>query len=691
MKLLSIQLENFRPFFGKTPALVLGTPGPHNVTVVHGSNGAGKTALLNAFTWALYGQVTRGFQYPEQLINKRALRNVSSGEMAEAWVELRFEHGDWQYSLRRTARARLEGATAVSTGEPAATLQSCGPDGRWKQERHIEDAIGRILPVDLHGYFFFDGERIERIVDARDEEQAELGKATKTLLGLEILIRAATHLDKVRRDLEKELQEVGDSATKGLLEEKRAKEVERERLGAEVKEVEKNRVENENFRREIDRRLRELKEVEDVQKRRDQLQDEQERRIGVLDDTRRELADLVSTKSFAVFLGPAMESFGETIEALRERGELPAGIKQQFVEDLLGKGTCICGRELGLGTPPRMAVEDWKARAGLGDVEEKAIRMGGEIRALKQLVPDTVQRVDRLQRRNFAEREELARIERELDEIRARLEHNPKEEISRLELRRTEVGERISSADRELGGLAEQLETIGREIEALDQRLSRQQIVEEKQRVARERVMAARDARKRVVEVRRLVEQEFRSGLEELVGETFRRISVTPYTPEIGDDWALRLLESSGGQALVVPASQGENQILSLAFIASIIKLAKRKAAEDNPIGPASAVYPMVMDSPFGSLDPIYRHQIAEHVPVLADQVVLMLTESQWRGEVEQSLRGKVGRTYVMTYHTTRDDVEAVEMDVGGELVPLVKRSPNEFEYTEVREVGDGR
>jgi DNA sulfur modification protein DndD len=39
-----------------------------------------------------------------------------------------------------------------------------------------------------------------------------------------------------------------------------------------------------------------------------------------------------------------------------------------------------------------------------------------------------------------------------------------------------------------------------------------------------------------------------------------------------------------------------------------------------------SSTFPIVMDSPFGSLDEIYRWQVANLLPPLADQVIVMAT-----------------------------------------------------------------
>lgn len=45
MKLISLQLCNFRQFYGKTPPIIFAS-GSRNTTVIHGNNGAGKTTFL---------------------------------------------------------------------------------------------------------------------------------------------------------------------------------------------------------------------------------------------------------------------------------------------------------------------------------------------------------------------------------------------------------------------------------------------------------------------------------------------------------------------------------------------------------------------------------------------------------------------------------------------------------------------
>ncbi|NER04865.1 MAG: ATP-binding protein, partial [Okeania sp. SIO3C4] len=151
--------------------------------------------------------------------------------------------------------------------------------------------------------------------------------------------------------------------------------------------------------------------------------------------------------------------------------------------------------------------------------------------------------------------------------------------------------------------------------------------------------------------------------------------------------YELTLVENTGGEDALVAASTGENQILSLAFIGSIIDEVRIWSQKNTLMGPDSSTFPIVMDSPFGSLDEIYRRQIANIIPQLANQLVVLVTKTQWRGEVAEEMADYIGREYVLSYNSPKLDCEEDAIQLNGESYALVKRSPNEFEYTEVLEV----
>lgn len=64
-----------------------------------------------------------------------------------------------------------------------------------------------------------------------------------------------------------------------------------------------------------------------------------------------------------------------------------------------------------------------------------------------------------------------------------------------------------------------------------------------------------------------------------------------------------------------------------------------------------------------------------------------MVTPTQWSGEVETALSGRVGKRYLLEYCTTKDDIPPERIEIDGHAHNLVVKSPNDFEYTIIREV----
>jgi DNA sulfur modification protein DndD len=331
MKLMSIQLCNFRQFYGKTPEIIL-AGGTRNTTIIHGNNGAGKTTLLNAFTWVLYEKFTAAFAVEDKLVNKRAITEAQPGKPVECWVEVAFEHDSKRYRFKRLCRVYNNGDIEHSKSELYPYV--AGDDGRWLLSQQLpEDIIGRILPETLYQYFFFDGERIDRI--ARHDKKAEIAEATKELLGVKVLTRSIDHLKNAKRSLEDELKAIGDSETRKLLKEQEKSEQESDDLIKRQGEISQELIHQEEVKKAIGDPLLELSGAEDLQRLRDELEQQRQLIREQLKQAKDTLKRAISTRGYTVLLSDVTTEFRALIEHLRERGELPTGIKRQFVGDLL--------------------------------------------------------------------------------------------------------------------------------------------------------------------------------------------------------------------------------------------------------------------------------------------------------------------------------------------------------------------
>lgn len=690
MKLHYLILNNFRQFYGVTPKIHFAS-GDKNITVLHANNGSGKTALLNAFIWTMFDSHTSGFQLPDQIVNKRAIREASPGDTVEAWVELKFSHGGSNYVIKRSQETVCieDDPGWLNRASSNATLQRESGDGNWKPIDRVEDEIGRVLPKDLHNYFFFDGERIERIVRPSKKQQEEIKDAAKKLLGLEIVERAKTHIDIVRKSFEKNLQETGNEELSALLKEKEQLETEFQRLSAEIQENESEIDHNQSRKKAISEKLLGHREIKSIQERRQFLENEKENKKRDIQEFSKELKQLISKKGYSVFINDLIENFRKQIDLMRQKGELPAGIKKQFVEDLLEKHKCICGTELVEGQSAYEKVKKWRQQAGLADVEEKALSMGGELKSYEAALadfPGTLETLKEKIKRTYAD---ISEFEVELDDISAKLLRYPKEEIADLEKQLDACEEKERTLLSNVAGDKVKSGQIEEKIAEIDKNIEQQQSEEEKQDLLLRRVRACRETYERLKEMLYLWDKRFRIDLEQKMQQLFGEMTLTPYLPQITESYGIVLREEAGGEALDVAASQGENQILSLSFIGSIIEVVRKQKEQHETLsgGVDASSYPVVMDSPFGALDHNYRRQIAKHLPNIADQVVTLVTKTQWQGEVENAMTGKIGREYILTYYTPREDVAEDLLEVNGKEYSLVKQSDNGYEYTLIEEM----
>src|SRR3712207_4501153 len=99
MKLLRMDMENFRQFYGQQS--IEFSNDKKNVTIIFGENGKGKTGIFRSLMFGLYGN--RYLQQDNKkdkvhLINFKALEEHPD---AKAMVRIIFEHDDRKYEIER--------------------------------------------------------------------------------------------------------------------------------------------------------------------------------------------------------------------------------------------------------------------------------------------------------------------------------------------------------------------------------------------------------------------------------------------------------------------------------------------------------------------------------------------------------------------------------------------------------------
>ena len=154
MRFDRVRLEGFKCFEEADLRLEAG------VTVIHGLNGSGKSSLLEACFFALYGAKAL----------ERTLGEVVTIGAEETTVELWFTHAGGSYQIKRRVRVRDERATTVE-----CVLE--GPEATYEGARDVRARVTELLRMDHEAFvncaYVRQGE-VNKLINASPGERQDM-------------------------------------------------------------------------------------------------------------------------------------------------------------------------------------------------------------------------------------------------------------------------------------------------------------------------------------------------------------------------------------------------------------------------------------------------------------------------------------------------------------------------------------
>ena len=632
MKLIKIRLENFRQFYGQQ-ILEFSTEPERNVTLVHSENGIGKTTLLNSLLWCFYSQTTQRFEEENELLNFTA---ADEGKTT-ATVEVTFEHEEKQYRARRSCTSNDRRRENFQVFEIF--------DGNSRLMPGPINFIASVIPKEMAPHFFFDGEHAETFSSSTNYKK--VGDAIRNILGFNLAKNALSDLKHLERVFSRK---IGSLPGQGQL----------KQMETEIEELEDERTRIENRQEDLEKKrdalqdqvdslvdsLRKADSVKHIQKQRDGKDNQLKAVHAAIKEAEADIVKWVGTQALAVVSDKLISSTLDFIDEESLRGRIPSPYNEEFVRGLLQEELCVCGRSIEAGG------EEWKKVATLLDDASNAELLGRVVSAksratiLSQSRATAPHALTKYQDRQSQLLDEGRRLEQELAELSKQIEDAPVEQIVMKEVSRKHKLKKLQLVGNQLGEQQSGIKRLEGQIRSRKNDLREIASKTKAARVLLAKQSLVQRAHDLLTQLLAEYEEDARAEITTLInvilGETARR----DYTFQFTDGFRMGLFFPDGR---VVPRSGGENQLMSLSFIASLVKFSMRRANSDHDrILTPGTIAPLMLDSPFGQLDPTYRSSTAQFVPKMAPQVVLLLSSSQASDNVMSALGSHIGKQYVL-------------------------------------------
>jgi len=679
MHLKKIILENFRQFYGKQEIDLDVTQG-ENIIVIHGENGSGKTTLLEAFSWCLYGEIN--LSNKNSLLNEKVFFGSKSEKGSEVRVTILFDDRHKSYLVTRSVKVKNISGKQYYTKDDIDFAVMV--DGKLVDNKN--SVIDKILSKDLKGYFFFDGERIDNL--SKPENASEIEDGIKNIMGIAVYEKAIYHLGLVKKELTEDLKNVSVDSDTTPYEIRETLEDELNELKTKLKNITLYKDSKQNELNLINEELSRVQELESYERERDELLQE---RSGL--ESRLEKL-IVSEKNYISkkgYLGISTETISRVhnfLEDKREKGELPSGIREQFIQDLIERGECICG------TPIRDGDEHYRH---LNDLLNKTVKKGVEDGFL-QLSSFTGKYLDFREQfkekiKDFSEKkieigDRLNSIAGQLEDLNKVIKESAHGSSAELIAKREEVERIINESIEKIGEYKSKIKDYESKIDAINREIEAYVAKSSQEEIAEARIELCERSLKMLEREYETLKDRVREKLSEKVGSVFGSI-IPAYKARINNKFELEITKRINDMDIRVSTSTGENQIASLSFIGSLVHLAKEWDEQGKSgLLTGAGVYPIVMDSPFGSLDNEYRDLISAHLQKLSPQIIVLASSSQWSKEVEKNLKPYIHHEYILQYHAPESSGYSSEyksIEIDGTVYDLAVT--DDFEYTKVIKV----
>ena len=494
LKFRRIEIRNFVCFddIAIEPSIAPERP----LTVIRGEPASGKTTLLRAIRWGMYGE--KSLPSARFSLHPAWWTPDDNGINTEVSIEFETDGSDRYsdafgadnkvYLLRRsitTIRKRTDNEEEpdFSRVDEFKELMVKGIDGLWSPYRSVDLVVDQLLPWDLRDFFVMDADEVaddlgggvNRAV-GRNEIIAKTTASVTGLLGIDIFNLAKDRVDGIGINFGKEASKVAGDQTLDELHTKLDRLRSRRSVLKEESEGLTNKLNNiedklNNRNDELEIELKGIGAVEEIlnniTSNRQRYNDEIEKRKLIVSQL---ASQIESTELMAILSHTCISKNFDILKPLYDIGDIPFK-HLHYVRSLLENGICVCGQDISHDNIYRNNVLEQISKSAEG--EERANYLGQVFDATRSLREIVFADVWSKQCHNLASDivdidDKLSALETDYENLQRKIDKIDKEKVQILRNEMKSLRAQVDIINRRLAGGDSELSNLNNDIESLE-------------------------------------------------------------------------------------------------------------------------------------------------------------------------------------------------------------------------------
>ena len=602
----------------------------------------------------------------KNMLNKLVAAEMKPSQESKVQVILKLTHGNVSYTLMREQTYRKDYSNRIKGDNTVfdIAIKDASGNTSYVKKTLCEGEVKSILPKELSRYFFFDGERIEKMSKdiSTGKKATDFAEAVKGLLGLNAMFSAIQHFNPRIKNSVISSYESSYSVDSNTKIQEYTQTIERckeeiARIDARLEELE-NQIEQAASRKaEKVEEIKQYAEGEELQKQKEKLL----QRIETVKASRSTVIKEISrgfNANMSSFFSASL--ILRSLEFLSDKdfaGKDIPFMHAKTIEYLLKQKVCICGTHLDEGSVPYNKVKELidflppqSISTTIGYFKKESKRRANSRQDLYGDVREKLAVISQQDEELVGLNDDLHAIEGKLSsgDVRGTVRAINTEiqlcdqTIKKSQTERDQLLIKKGGYEKEAG----RADTERRNLTLLDDKNKKIEIYK----------AYAEQIYKELQSVYASSEAEIRSKLETTINEIFKTIYEGGLSLTIDEKYHISVYANDYDGDVETSTAQSISVIF--AFITGIIKMARdnRNATYENAKLLSSEPYPLVMDAPLSTFDKRRIKTVCESLPNTADQVIIFIKDTD--GELAEEYMGdKIGSRH---YFDKKNEFETI-------------------------------